>query len=294
MPDKIVFVLSEYYLDFVNSHIDILNLKVSQRGTSISLIPASCLVTVLNSSQASFESLQTAYRQTLFITDDPECFSFLSKKGLYAIALYHQHNKNQSFPGALYAVEDIFQLEYRSYVEAYQRLAGIPWDILETPRLIVRESTLSDIPDFYRIYRTPSVTDYMEPLFDDPKEETAYLEAYIKQVYGFYGFGIWTVILKETGQIIGRAGLNIREGYDLPELGFVIEANWQNQGLAFEVCDAILTYAKKELALTKLQAFVKEDNLASRHLLKKLGFSYHRDVLEKGREYQLYTITLLS
>ncbi len=290
MPEQIIFVLSEYYLDFVNTHIDTLNLKVAHHGTNISLIPASCLTAFL----ASSENLQTSYKQTLFIADEPECFCLLLQKSLYVIALYHEYNKNRSFPGALYAVEDIFQLEYRSYVEAYRRLAGIPWDILETPRLLVRESTLSDIPDFYRIYQTPSVTDYMEPLFEDPKEEAAYLETYIKQVYGFYGFGIWTVILKETGQIIGRAGLNIREGYDLPELGFVIEANWQNQGLAFEVCDAILRYAKEELDLIELQAFVKEDNLASKRLLEKLGFSYHRDVFEKGRDYQLYTITLHS
>lgn len=284
MLQTIIFILSEYYFTFVKSHKETLEQKVLTHGTNIELISAAHHVkfTAKNSAELS------SHRETLFITDDPVVLEKLLRAGLYTIALYHENNKASSFPGALYAVEDIFRLEYRSYEEAYRRLAGLPWDILETDRLFVRESTLDDIPDFYRLYENPAITDYMEPLFEDPAEERAYLQDYIKQVYGFYGFGIWTVILKKTGQIIGRAGLNIREGYELPELGFVIDTALQNQGLAYEVCSAILDYAKEELAFRRIQAFVKEENYASRKLLEKLGFVYHREAWENNRKYLLY------
>ena len=58
--------------------------------------------------------------------------------------------------------------------------------------------------------------------FADKDKETQYIQDYIKNVYEFYGFGMWTVVEKASGQVIGRAGVSYREGFSLPELGFMI------------------------------------------------------------------------
>ena len=226
--------------------------------------------------------------EVLFVTDSRRMFDFLQDTGCYSIAFYHEKNKQVFFDGALYAVEDIGQLPLKSYEEAYRRLAHMPWDILETEHLKLRESTVEDVEDFYRIYSEPSVTRHMEDLFSDPDEERAYMEDYIKQFYGFYGFGMWTVIYKETGKVIGRAGLSVREGYELPELGFVIEVPFQRKGLAYEVCQGILEYAQEELLFDKLQALVEPENVASIKLLEKLGFVFLRNVTENCRKYRLF------
>lgn len=228
-----------------------------------------------------------AKEEMLLITDSPKLLEELSAAGYYIIALYHERNREHSFTTS-YAVEDVEQLTTKSYDEVYRRLAGLPWNILETKRLTVRESTVSDVKDFYRIYRDPSITYYMEDLFQDPEEERAYMESYIRQVYGFYGFGMWTVLNKATGEVIGRAGLSVREGYDVPELGFVIDVRYQRQGYGYEVCSAILTYAKEDLCFEKVQALVQKENTASHRLLDKLGFQYERDVTENKQEYQLW------
>ena len=225
--------------------------------------------------------------EALYITDDATGLKYLLKQNCYVIALYHDQNRDASFADALYVVDNVEELTLKAYDEVYRRLAGIPWDILETQRLKVRESTVADVKDFYRIYREPSITYYMEDLFQDPDEENAYMESYIRQIYGFYGFGMWTVLLKSTGQVIGRAGLSIREGYDLPELGFVIDVPHQGRGYALEICGAILTYAKDELCFAQVQALVQKENEASLNLLKKLGFRYEKNVVEKGQEYLL-------
>ena len=52
----------------------------------------------------------------------------------------------------------------------------------------------------------------------------------------------------------------------------MIRKNRQGQGLAYEVCTAILAYAKEELGFEKLFARTRKENLASVMLLKKLGF----------------------
>lgn len=239
-----------------------------------------------------FQKLPYDKDEILFVTDSPSVIAELFAAGCYAIAFYHETNREAVFPGARYAVEKVEELIPASYEKAYRRLAGLPWDILETERLKVRESTLADVEEFYRIYATPSITDYMEDLFQDKDMERAYMESYIKNVYGFYGFGLWTVILKQENWVIGRAGLSVREGYDLPELGFVIDAAYQKRGYGYEVCKAILYYAKEELNFDKVQAMVKEENAVSLKLLHRLGFQIQTKVKERGVEYVWEIINL--
>lgn len=234
-----------------------------------------------------FHGLTFHKEEILFVTDSPAVISELFAAGCYAVAFYHERNREMIFPGAQYAVEKVEELAPSSYEEAYRRLAGLPWDILETEHLKVRESTLEDVEDFYRIYATPSITYYMEDLFQNKADERAYMQSYIRQVYGFYGFGLWTVLHKRENRVIGRAGLSIREGYDLPELGFVIDAAYQKKGYGYEVCWAILGYARDKLGFEKVQALVKEENTASLRLLHKLGLQVQRKVEEKGNEYLL-------
>lgn len=278
----ILLLLSPYYYGIASAHIEEIQRKVSLHQVEVSIrkISESYKTDSLNETTCSMD-------ETLFITDHPEMAGQLLDENRYVVILYHEQNRDQSFPSIRYGVEDLFQMEYKSYEEVYQRLAGEPWEILQTNRLRVRESTLEDVEAFYRIYKEPSITLYMEDLYEDRDAELAYMKAYIDQIYGFYGYGLWTVILKETGQIIGRAGLSVREGYELPELGFVIDVSYQNQGYGFEVCSAILQYAREEMEFEKVQALVDEKNTISLHLLKKLGFEYEHNVNEDDHDYKL-------
>lgn len=217
--------------------------------------------------------------EALLITDSSLALHQLQKQGYYTIALYHSQNRSEDFSSTPYAVEDLFFLTYDSYEKAYQRLAGLPWEILRTPRLLLRESTLEDIDAFYEIYREPSITRYMENLFPEREAEYVYLKDYINKIYGFYGFGLWTVVDRSSGKMIGRAGLSVREGYELPELGFVTDVHFQHQGYTFEICDAILTYAREELLFPEIQAFVHPQNTSSIRLLERLGFCPAETVL---------------
>lgn len=283
----VVFPVTEYYYGCLLEKKDIIEAELLPYGISLAIMKEGA-----GGNENRYfpdELCKDKYlkNELLFITDSPETLKQLQSDGFYSIALYHEENKEAVFPNTLYAVEDVEQLNFKSYDEVYRRLAGLPWDILETEHLKIRESTLSDVEDFYRIYKEPSVTYYMEDLFQNPEEEKAYMTAYIRQMYGFYGFGMWTVLLKETGGVIGRAGLSVREGYDLPELGFVIDVPHQGKGYAYEACSAVLDYAKKELLFEKIQALVKKENEASDHLLRKLGFRYERDIVEKNQEYKL-------
>ena len=274
----ILFLFTGYYDAIVKEHQEEVCSKL--QGHQIKLLVKCC------NNMEAVNSI--VVEETLIITDDPETARVLLEGGKYVVILYHEGNRNCEFPSARYGIEDLFLLEYQSYNQAFCRLAGLPLDILETRRLRVRESTLEDVDAFYRIYSEPEITYYMEDLFQDKEAELAYMKSYIDQIYGFYGYGLWTVLLKETGQVIGRAGLSVREGYDLPELGYVIDVHYQNQGLAYEVCEAILHYAQEELEFEKVQALVDQKNVVSLHLMTKLGFYFVQNVVEEGKPYQLF------
>ena len=77
-------------------------------------------------------------------------------------------------------------------------------------------------------------------------------------MYGFYGYGIRSILNRQDGKVIGRAGISWREEFDVPELGFVIGVPWQKQGYAYEVCSAILNYAWKDIGFKQIQALVLE------------------------------------
>lgn len=224
--------------------------------------------------------------KTLFITDCIDCLSLLQERHLPTIVYLHEDNRGEDFSQAAYAIEQIEEIELESLELAYQRLTGQPWTILTTKRCKIRESTTNDIDAFYEIYREPSITYYMEDLFEDRAEEIAYMKDYIQKVYGFYGYGMWTVLEKENEHIIGRAGISWREGYDVPELGFVIALPYQGKGYAYEVCHAILEYGQKELGFTRYQVLIMEGNVKSEQLCRKLGFMDDSVVLMDGRKYK--------
>ena len=167
-------------------------------------------------------------------------------------------------------------------VKMYERHNHIPWTILSTDRLLLREITVSDVDRLYEIYSEPSITEYTENLFDDKQEEIEYTKDYIKNVYEFAGYGMWLVIEKATGLIIGRAGLSNREGFDDAELGYIIEKDKQRMGYAYEICQGIINYAKNELLMNSINCFIKPGNVASKGLVNKLGFKLEETVMDKG------------
>ena len=131
--------------------------------------------------------------------------------------------------GTRYAVESLAELDIEYLERVRRRYNHIPWDIGETDRCLIRELSLSDLPALYELYDKPGMTDFVEPLYDY-ETELEYQKAYIENMYGFYEYGMWLVFSRETGKLIGRAGL------EHDELGYMIAPELWNQGYATEVC----------------------------------------------------------
>ena len=146
--------------------------------------------------------------QTLLLADDPEVAAALLSDGWYVSGL-QPVGSDAPFPGVGIIFCEIDEVEPDSFVKAWQRQAGLPWHIMTTRRCLIRETTMEDLDSFYEIYSEPSMTRYMEGLYADPEDERRYLKDYIDKVYSLLGFGIWTVALRDSGTVIGRAGFSI-------------------------------------------------------------------------------------
>lgn len=170
----------------------------------------------------------------------------------------------------------------------YERHHHLPWTILTTERCVVREFSMEYLDALFELYAGEGMTDYIEPLYPY-EEEREYQKAYIENMYRFYGYGMWIVCEKETGRLIGRAGIEHREelGGEL-ELGYAIGVPWQRKGYATEVCTAILTYVRDELEFPSVCCLIEEGNTVSEHLAEKLGLGWRGTMELGGKQMRRY------
>ena len=132
--------------------------------------------------------------------------------------------------------------------------------IARTERFIIREMTVGDLPHLYELYQTLSDCPYVEPLYEY-EDEKAFTIKYIENMYGFFGYGLWLVLDKKTGELVARAGIENR--------------SIDGKHVAWEVMNHIVDIAKDRFGLEKLYICTVKTNNPSIQLALKLGFTLY-------------------
>lgn len=229
-------------------------------------------------------------KEMLVISENPGILSECIAAGMTTIAYLSPTDKG--LPQVDMLVEGFEEVDYDFLEKVYQRHHGLPWTILETERLVVRELALSDMDALFELYSYEGMTDYMEGLYAY-EEEYDYQKAYIENMYHFFGYGMWLVFEKETGKLVGRAGVEHREELEGElELGYAIGTPWQGRGYATEVCRGILEYVREELGFEEIGSLVQPENIVSVRLLEKLGFNMEKEVVLDGIPHKKFKKSL--
>jgi len=78
-----------------------------------------------------------------------------------------------------------------------------------------------------------------------------------------------------TTRIIGSINFNFKydELHPYAEIGYKVDALYQNQGIAYEACLAAIKVIISEYNFSRIDARIHPDNIASIKLATKLGFS---------------------
>ncbi len=220
--------------------------------------------------------------ETLYLADSAEGYRELTAAGCPAAVYLHDGNEGETFPGADYLLEQPEEVDTDSYVKIWQRLTGRPWTIAVTKRLVIREETPEDLDGRYLLY-DETARRFLEPPSGDREKERDILQAYIRKVYGFCGFGMWGIFDRTSGEMIGRIGFEPYQGAGAAvDFGYLIRKDRRGEGLAKEAGMAVLQFAAESLGLEKVCIHTAEDNTASIHLALQLGF--HEEQEERSRE----------
>lgn len=135
--------------------------------------------------------------------------------------------------------------------------------IIETERLLLREYTADDFDALYEILSDPETMRHYPAPFD--AAQTRRWIDWNLENYAKYGYGLWAVVLKETGQFIGDCGITIQciDGEMLPEIGYHIHKKFQRQGFAKEAARAVRDWGFRHTQYDTFYSYMKYTNLAS-------------------------------
>jgi len=157
-------------------------------------------------------------------------------------------------------------------------------NVLKTARLILSRFTLEDAAFILELLNEKEfILNVGDKGVRTVEDACDYIQTGPQASYKEYGFGLYRVDLKETGEPIGMCGLLQRETLDHPDIGFALLKRYRGNGYAYESASAVLEYGRDELGLDRIDAIVSPGNQASIRLLEKIGFQFEgRVVLTDG------------
>ena len=162
--------------------------------------------------------------------------------------------------------------------------------ILDTPRLILRELSPYDTDALGGVLSDPeSMRFYPAPL-DRPGVEE-WIARNLRR-YARDGHGLWAMVLKESGDLIGDCGLTVQpvDTTDEIEIGYHIRRDYWGQGLATEAACACRDYGFARLPVDHIISIIHPENLPSRRVAEKNGMTIWKQTIRKGIPHLVYKI----
>ena len=132
--------------------------------------------------------------------------------------------------------------------------------IMETERLLLREMTYDDFHALYRVLADADSMQHYPYAFDETRVRN-WIERNIER-YRIFGFGLWAVCLKESGEMIGDCGLTMQfiNGQIKPEIGYHIRADKQRCGFAKEAAIAVRDWTFTHTPFNAVYSYMKYTN----------------------------------
>ena len=135
--------------------------------------------------------------------------------------------------------------------------------MIETERLLLREYILDDFDALYEIMSDPETMAHYPAPYDEARTRR-WIDWNLEN-YARYGFGLWAVVLKETGEFIGDCGLTLQniDGERLPEIGYHIHKKYWRRGFAKEAARAVRDWVFTNTEYDVVYSYMKYTNEGS-------------------------------
>lgn len=167
--------------------------------------------------------------------------------------------------------------------------------LLETERLVLRPMQAADLDALLLIFTDPNVM----AAFDSPPFNRQQMSEWLQRNLDHqaeYGYGLFSVMLKENGELIGDCGLEMMkvDGLQVAELGYDFRSEYWNQGLATEAATAVRDFAFYILGLPQLISLVRVKNVASQRVAEKIGMERISAFSRYGNQYWKYGLSRIA
>lgn len=145
--------------------------------------------------------------------------------------------------------------------------------IFETERLFLRELNENDFGALCKILQDEETMYAYEGAFSD-EEVQEWLDRQLSR-YREYGFGLWAVVLKETGEVIGQCGLTMQpwKNEKVLEIGYLFQRQFWHNGYASEAAAACKKYAFEVLKVDEVCSIIRDTNLPSQKVAERNGMT---------------------
>ncbi len=152
---------------------------------------------------------------------------------------------------------------------------GPVFQLLSTPRLLLREITAGDAPALFAIH---SDVEVMRWFGADPLKKPAQADQLAAQFASAFtaGTGLrWAIVQQANQQLVGTCGVfRWNQTWRSCLLGFELARSMHRRGYMGEALSAVLLYAFDRMHLHRIQAESHARNHASIALLTRLGFQH--------------------
>ena len=143
--------------------------------------------------------------------------------------------------------------------------------ILETNRLILRRLTEEDFDAWTAVLGDPEVMYAYEHGFS-PEEVRQWIHRQ-QERYAKDGFGLWALVEKSSGQLIGDCGITLQEwnSREVPEIGYHLRRDRWHRGYASEAAAACRDHAFHVLGFREVYSIIRDSNLPSQRVALRTG-----------------------
>ncbi len=160
--------------------------------------------------------------------------------------------------------------------------------VLETSRLLLREVVPQDADALAAVLGDPVTMQYYPAPFD-----RAEIDQWIRRNRTRYvdsGFGLWAMLLKHSGELIGDCGCYVREvdGQFEFEMGWHVRRDLWGRGYATEAAQHCIDYGIARLGAERIIALVRPQNKSSCRVAEKIGMRCERVIFWYGYEHCIY------
>ncbi|GAB5561631.1 MAG: GNAT family N-acetyltransferase [Synoicihabitans sp.] len=129
----------------------------------------------------------------------------------------------------------------------------------------------------YAVYSDPVGARFVDDGLPIQRNEVGLWIAKTQENYRQYGYGMFAIMERDSGEVIGFIGLVHPGGQLETEVKYSLLRRVWGQGLGTEAVSAVVAYGRREHALREIIATVDPEHLASQCVLTKCGFNFRED-----------------